>query len=382
MPPKPVPSNPASQEPVPRFADRLRAHIREMEAYTPILPFEVLSEQLHIPADQIIKLDANENPYGALPQVRAALASLAYAHIYPDPESRALRRAIGAHYGLPVDNILAGAGADELIDLILRVLVDPGEPILNCPPTFGMYAFDAQLQDAGVISVARKAGFALDEEAIRAAVECYRPKVMFLANPNNPDGSLAPPALLERLLGLDVILVVDEAYIDFAPAGASLLTGIAAGKRIPDNLVVLRTFSKWAGLAGLRVGFGVFPDWLLPHLWKAKQPYNVSVAAAAAAITSLAHAGELEANAQKIKAERGYLAQALAEIPWLAPYPSQANFILCRVLGREASEVKAGLAQKGILTRYFNKPGLEDHLRISVGLAEDTRRVVAALRAL
>jgi histidinol-phosphate aminotransferase len=122
----------------------VRPHILEMPAYEPILPLDVLSGQLGLPVERLVKLDANENPYGLLPEVRQALAELRYAHIYPDPESRALRQALAQYHTVPADNLLVGAGADELIDLLLRLLAEPGDVILNCPPTFGMYAFDAE----------------------------------------------------------------------------------------------------------------------------------------------------------------------------------------------------------------------------------------------
>jgi histidinol-phosphate aminotransferase len=354
----------------------IRAHIQNMPAYEPILPFEVLSQQLDRPADQIVKLDANENPYGVLPVVTQALAGMPFAHIYPDPESRGLRSALSAYHGLPADNILAGAGADELIDLILRLVIEPGDKIVNCPPTFGMYAFDADLNAAGVIQVPRRSDFSLDIAAIEQAVITHNPKLIFLASPNNPDGSLAPRHQVERLLSLPVLVVLDEAYIEFAGPGSSLLTEAPARQ----NLVVLRTFSKWAGLAGLRIGFGAFPSALMPHLWKIKQPYMVSVAASTAAILSLQHAGQLTAIGEKIVAERQRLSRELEKLGWLQPYPSQANYVLCRVVGRDALDLKRSLASQGILVRYFNKPGLQDHIRISVGKPEHTDRLIQALK--
>lgn len=357
--------------------DRLvRKHILKMPAYEPILPFEVLSGQLGRPEDQIIKLDANENPYGPLPCVFEALAHLPYAHIYPDPGSRALRKALSSFHGIPEENLLASAGADELIDLVLRLLVEPGEAILNCPPTFGMYAFDGDLAGARVISVPRLADFSVDASEIEKAVQEYCPKLLFLASPNNPDGSLIDRSTLERLLELPLILVLDEAYMEFAPPGSSLLNEVPQR----SNLVVLRTFSKWAGLAGLRVGYGAFPSALMPHLWKIKQPYNVSVAASSAASAALQHADELKKVGELILAERKRLFEELQAIPWLKAYPSQANFILCRVEGIQASELKQKLAQAGILVRYFNKPGLQNCIRISVGKPEHTDALMAALQ--
>jgi len=355
----------------------LRPHIRAMESYTPILPFEVLSEQLGIPVDQIIKLDANENPYGAIPPVAEALAALPYTHIYPDPESRLLRQAIATYTSVPFDNILAGAGADELIDLIMRLLLDPGDCILNCPPTFGMYKFDAEVNAAHVISVPRKSDFGLDLDGIAEAIQLHQPKVLFLASPNNPDGGLLPQESITALLDLPIILVLDEAYMDFAEA-KSMFTRVTDY----DNLIVLRTFSKWPGLAGMRMGYGVFPDWMMPHLWKIKQPYNVSVAASVAATVSLENVNQLEARTNSLISERERLYQELQAIPWLQPYPSQANFILCKVIARDAAQLKADLAQNhGILIRYFNKPGLSDHIRISVGKPEHTDALLKAFQS-
>jgi histidinol-phosphate aminotransferase len=358
-------------------AQLIRPHVYNMAAYEPILPFEVLSQQLGLPPQEIIKLDANENPYGPLLAVVEALAGLPYAHIYPDPESRELRRALAAYHGVPFENLLAGAGADELIDLIMRLFLDPGDAILNCPPTFGMYAFDAGVNGARLISAPRKSDFSLDLDAIEQAVHAYGPKLLFIASPNNPDGGLIPSDALEWLLALPIVVAVDEAYVEFAPPGTSCIDQVAAR----ENLIVLRTFSKWAGLAGLRVGYGVFPANLMPHLWKIKQPYNVSVAASTAAIVSLQYADHLQGTAQKIRAERERLCAALREIPWLAPYPSQTNFVLCRVAGgaSEAAALKADLAREGILIRYFDKPGLDDHVRISVGKPEHTDVLLAKL---
>lgn len=354
----------------------IRPHIQGMPPYEPILPYEVLSQQLGIPADQIVKLDANENPYGTLGVILEHLGNLTDAHIYPDPESRFLRQALAKAYGVPADNILAGAGADELIDLILRLFIEPGDCILNCPPTFGMYAFGGDLNAARVISIPRLVDFSLDLSAIERAIVEYHPKLLFLANPNNPDGSLTPPSMLERLLELPLVLVLDEAYMEFAPPEASWLVEVTRRA----NLVVLRTFSKWAGLAGLRVGFGVFPLALMQHLWKIKQPYNVATSASWAARVALQHAAEIQITVQKIIAERANLFAALQSMHWLKPYPSQANFILCRVEGCDAYELKLWLAQRGILVRYFNKPGLQNCIRVSVGKPEHTEALLTALR--
>jgi histidinol-phosphate aminotransferase len=351
----------------------LRPDVATMEPYTPILPFEVLSEQLGYAPEEIVKLDANENPYGPSPRLRQALAAMPYPHIYPDPDSRHLRRALVDYTGLPAEYLLAGHGADELIDLVMRLFIEPGDAILNCPPTFGMYPFDAAVNGARVLPVPRQADFSLDVEGIVAAVAGEpRAKLLFVASPNNPDGGLLPDDDLRRLLDLPLVVVLDEAYVEFAGLEHSRIHWVAEH----DNLVVLRTFSKWAGLAGLRLGYGAFPPSIIEHLWKIKQPYNISVAAQVAGLADLDY---LRSNVARIIAERERLMAALGQVSYLRPYPSYANFILCQVVGRDARALKEALAARGILIRYYNSPGLADHVRVTVGTPEGTERLVAEM---
>lgn len=362
---------------------KIRQHLESLPPYTPIEPFEVLSARIGRDPSQIVKLDANENPYGPLKVVREALANMEFPHIYPDPESRALRKLLAEFTDVPAENLLAGSGADELIDMLMRVFLEPGDCILSCPPTFGMYSFDAELNAASCIEVLRKADFSLDLEGICKAVETYQPKLLFITSPNNPDGSLINPKTMDDLLALPTLIVLDEAYIEFA--GDNLGASLSRIREVPvrDNLIVLRTFSKWAGLAGLRIGYGAFPLWLMPTLWKSKQPYNVNVAASVAAQVSLEHVDELKNVVELLKNERMRLFAALQAIPYLKPYPTRSNFILCQVIDRDAAELKTKLAQEyGIFIRYFNKPELRDHIRISVGRPQDTDVLVKALRKL
>lgn len=370
---------------MPDLTTFLRPHLQELPPYIPIEPFEVLSARYGRKPEEIIKLDANENPYSISGHIRSALAEMDYPHIYPDPESRELRKSLSEFTGIPTENLLAGSGADELIDLILRVLIEPGDQVLSCPPTFGMYAFDTLLNAGTLIEVPRHVDFRLNLPAIQHAVTHRQVKVLFLASPNNPDGSLLPTKILDELLDLPVILVIDEAYIEFADQTDQLGRSLSLITQVPmrENLIVLRTFSKWAGLAGLRVGYGAFPSWLMPTLWKAKQPYNINVAASIAAIAAIEDAGSIKEQVVTIRQERERLWQGLSKIGWLQPYPTRANFILCKVNGRDAAQLKMNLAQQyGILIRYFNKPGLTDHIRISVGKPEQTNKILEALQCI
>ncbi|MBL8090328.1 MAG: aminotransferase class I/II-fold pyridoxal phosphate-dependent enzyme, partial [Anaerolineales bacterium] len=176
----------------------IRKHLESLPPYTPIEPFEILSARIGRTPDQIVKLDANENPYGLLPVIREALANINYAHIYPDPESRALRNALEKFTGVPAEYLLAGSGADELLDLIMRVFLDPDDCILSCPPTFGMYSFDAELNAARVIEVKRNSDFSLNMDSICKAVEIHKPKLFFITSPNNPDGSIIPSEVMDK----------------------------------------------------------------------------------------------------------------------------------------------------------------------------------------
>lgn len=360
--------------------DFVRKHIIDLEPYTPILPFEVLSEKLGLPCDKIVKLDANENPYGPPPEVYEALQTIQYPHIYPDPESRRLRSALAIDCKVPFENLLVGCGADELIDLLMRVVLEPGDKIINTPPTFGMYKFDCNINDGRVIDIQRgKApGFKLDVDGIEEAVAKHNPKLLFLTSPNNPDGSVIDEQVVQRLLKLPVLVVLDEAYIEFSSNSESYIS------RVPNhkNLIVLRTFSKRAALAGLRVGYGAFPIELIDYIWRVKQPYNVSAVAEIAALAALSNPIYLRDVRNKIIKERDHLFDELSKLPFLEPFPSESNFILCRVHGFNARSVQAFLLDYGIVVRYYSSPvELADCIRISVGRPEDTDAVLLALSA-
>jgi histidinol-phosphate aminotransferase len=358
--------------------------ITEMAAYTPIEPVDILASRLGMPVSKIIKLDANENPYGPSPLVREALANLDFVHIYPDPESRLLRTSLSQAHNVPVENILAGSGADEIIDLLVRVVLEPGDSVINCPSTFGMYNFDTLLNYGKCINISRKADFSLDCKAIQDSVEKNHPRIIFACSPNNPDGRLMTTDEIDFLLGLPALIVLDEAYVEFTQKELDLGYNQTLIRQVPerDNLIVLRTFSKWAGLAGLRIGFGAFPTWLMDSLWKAKQPYNVNVAAAAAAIASLQDKKFLAGNVSKIQTERARLYQNLQEVPYLKPSPSQSNFILCKTMGISAKQLKLELASKGVFIRHYDNELLRDYIRISVGRPEDTNELIRQLEKL
>jgi len=353
----------------------IRPELVTMKGYTPIEPTEVLSQRAELPSNKVIKLDGNENPYGCSPKVYQALATYPYYHHYPDPEQRELRKALEEYTGLGCQHIVCGMGSDELIDLILRLFLKPGDEVINCPPTFGMYPFSTDVCGGRVVDVPRAEDFALDMVGMKKALT-RRTKAIFVASPNNPTGDTATEKEIMELVGTGKVVVVDEAYFEFS--------NITMANLVPSypNLIVLRTFSKWAGLAGLRIGYGFFPVEIAGYLMKIKQPYNANAAAQTAVLASLADIEYLRANVTKIVMERERLFGKLKELDWLKPYPSSGNFILCALPKGEAKKIWQQLRKKGIFVRYFDTPRLKDCLRISVGRPEDTDALIEAFRTL
>jgi histidinol-phosphate aminotransferase len=350
----------------------VRPDILAMLGYEPIEPSDVLAERLGIPAERVAKLDGNENPYGPSPRAVQALASFDKYHEYPDPQQRKLRDALADYTRVGPEHIVAGAGSDELIDLLLRAIVTPGDATIICPPTFGMYGFLSRVIGARVIDVPRRGDFSLDIEAVRA--KAGDAKIVFVPSPNNPTGNRLSEAELDALLATGLLVVVDEAYVEFASGSFATL--------VPqrENLVVLRTFSKWAGLAGLRAGYGMMPPTLAEVLMQIKQPYTPNVAAEVAMLASLEDKDALMTNVRALTAERERMSRALSALELIEVYPSEANFLLCRLDGMDAKDVRDRLAQSGLFVRYFDTPLLRDCLRISVGLPEHTDRLIEALR--
>ena len=350
----------------------VRPELEAMPGYEAIEPPDQLARRLGIPPERIIKLDGNENPYGPSPAALAALAAYRDYHIYPDPLQHEAREALSRFLKIPAEQIIFGTGSDEIMDLVLRAFLRPGGGVIDCPPTFGMYPFLTRVAGARLIDVPRRADFSLDLPAIRAVANEAR--VIFVASPNNPTGNIISEADLDALLATGLVVVVDEAYVEFAGSG-SFVERVADGA----NLIVLRTFSKWAGLAGLRVGYGVFPPSVAEVILKIKQPYNLNVAAQAAVLASLADADLLRERVRLLVAEREELSRALAGVSYLEPLPSRANFILCRIEGIDAGKLQEELRRRGIMVRRPDSPVLGNCLRISVGLPEHRRVLIEAL---
>ena len=354
--------------------DRLiRPEMVTAESYVAMKLPETSEEGMEVPVGDMIKLDGNENPYGCSPRVNQALASYPYLNIYPDTEQRELRRLLSEYVGTGPEHIVASNGSNQLIDDVLRLFVNPGDEVITCIPTFDLFRFRTQLCGGTLVGVLRDENFAVDVTAVKAAINS-RTKMIVLASPNNPTGTITPIKDMLEIVDTGLPVFVDEAYAEFSGEAMTPLVSQY------ENLMVLRTFSKWAGLAGLRIGYGIFPPKIAGYLMKIKLPYNVSAAAVVAVRETLSDLDYLQDKVRAIIAERERLLAKLKELKFLNPLPSQANFILCFVLDGSASEIQQRLRNRGILVLYFDIPVLKNAIRISVGKPEHTDALIKALR--
>jgi histidinol-phosphate aminotransferase len=331
--------------------------------------------------DDLIRLVANENLFGPSPRVAQALYSYGQYHLHPDYGP--LKEAVARYAGVPTEQVVLSNGADEMIDLLIRLFVEPGEAIVTCPPTFSMYRFYARVNRCRVLTAPCGEDLAVDVATVERVVHQSNggARLLFVVSPGNPSGQPIPLEVIERLLELPLLVAVDEAYIEFG--------GRSALPLLPDhgNLVLIRTFSKWAGMAGLRLGYALLAAKLSRHVERIRPPYNVNAAALVAALATFGALDEVQANVARLIEAREELREALATIPWLEPLPSEANFILCRVKNGEAETVANALLRRGILVRHFSGSEMgrqngDGYIRVTVGRAQDNQALVAALREL
>ena len=353
----------------------IRPHLLSFAGYSASTSPDVLEGKIDVPITNIIKMNANENPYGCSPRVMEGLAKCDHFNIYPDDGQQELRKLLSAYCGAPASRILAGHGSNSLIDMLVRLFVGQGDEVINSIPTFDIYRFSTEICGGTLINIKRDEQYNIDLKKILASVN-KKTKLIFLATPNNPTGNIVKRADILEIIKTGVPVVVDEAYQEFC--GETMMGDV---NNYP-NLIVLRSFSKWAGLAGIRVGYGVFPQDIIDYLFAIKIPHNVSVAGEVAVKESLADIDYLQDKVKALIKERGILFEKLQSITYLKPFPSRANFIYCQVLKGSALELYKKLESRGILVRYFDNPLLKNGIRISVGKPEHTVALVKALREL
>ncbi len=330
----------------------------------------------YVPGEQpsdprVVKLNTNENPYPPSPRVAEAIAAAAgNLHLYPDPDSSALRRAAARLYGVDPDGVVVGNGSDELLAMLLRAAVDPGEVVAYPIPTYSLYDTQVALQGGRSMHFPYPADWSLPEAIFGCGA-----RVFFICNPNAPSGTLVPLDAIERLARENPgsIVVADEAYVDFCDGTAVGLVG-----RVP-NLVVLRSFSKSYSLAGLRVGLAMTTPALAAELLKVKDSYNLDRLAQAGALAALEDQAAMRANVDRVRATRARLSAELGRLGFRV-VPSETNFVLAYGPGESQEGVARSLKERGVLVRWFR--ALPDALRISVGTDAQVDRLLDELRSL
>ena len=329
-----------------------RSNIAAMTGYIP-------GEQ---PGDETVaKLNTNENPYPPSPRVLAALRRTTNQslRLYPEPLSDSLRKLAAEVYGVQPENILAGNGSDEILSIVLRCFVGGGDRVALPVPTYSLYETLVKIQDAEPVCVRYPADF-----AIPADLHSANAAVTFLCNPNSPSGTLVGLTEIQKLArAVKGIIVIDEAYIDFAEDhGSSAISLIGS---IP-NLIVLRTFSKSFSLAGLRIGLAFAPAELIAGMMKVKDSYNLNRLSLVAATAALRDLPWMQRNVRRIQQTRRKLVSGLRDLGFVV-YPSQANFVMAQIRGQKQKALYESLRERKIFVRYFDTEGLEDSLRITVG---------------
>ena len=355
------------------LADRVKPYIRSLAPYVPGKPIEELERELGITGS--IKLASNENPLGPSPKaVEAMRAAAGEIHRYPDGASFALREALSRKLGVTGDQLVFGAGADEILELIAKTLIREGDEVVYAWPSFAMYPIVVQGMGATGVPVPLTRDFVHDLDAMRAAIG-PRTRVVMVCNPNNPTGTSVGREAFDRFVASlpeDVGLAVDEAYYEFVRR-PDFPDAIALTKRRPGT-VVLRTFSKIYGLAGIRIGYGVCDRELASYLERARHPFNVNRLAEVAALAALEDGEHVRRTREINAAGAEYLARELARLG-LESWPTDANFLLART----GAEVYEALLRVGVIVRPMKGFGLPEHVRISIGLPEENERFIKAL---
>lgn len=351
--------------------------LRNVPVYQPGRPIEEVARELGLPPGDIIKLASNENPLGPSPAALAAMQkAVANLHLYPDGNAFYLKQKLAEKLGVAPANLILGNGSNEIIEFVGHALMGPGAEVVVSQYCFAVYPIVTRLFGAIPIVVAAK-DYGHDLTAMLAAIT-PRTKVIFVANPNNPTGTLASREAVFRLVEQvpkNVLLVMDEAYIEFMEDPVDLLPFIRSGER--PNLLIMRTFSKIFGLAGLRLGYGIAAPELIAALETIRQPFNINAIAQAGALAALDDTEHVRRTRANNAGGLRFLSDALQEMK-LEVIRSAANFILVRV--SEGQRVFENLQKQGVIVRPMGGYQLPEWIRISVGTPKENERCVAALR--
>ncbi len=351
----------------------VKEEIRRVPPYIPGKGVEEIARAYSLPPEKIVKLASNENPLGVPPKaIEAIRASAEKVNLYPEAMADELREALSKYVGAPSENIVVGNGSDDVMEQCVKVFLSRGEGAVITPPTFSYYRILTTMYGGRCVEAALKEDeeeYSFDEAALLSAAR--EAKLLFLCSPNNPTGNLLPEKLLSEVLEEEVVVVLDEAYAEFAGKSYAELV------RHHDNLVVLRTFSKAFGLAGLRVGYCIAGESVASYLERVRQPFSVNLLAQKAALAALEDKDFLRRSVEVVRRGRRYITEELRKMGVRA-FNSHANFVLFRTERRDLVEE---LAKRGIIVRGCESfPGLDErYVRVSVGTPEQNKRFIEAL---
>jgi histidinol-phosphate aminotransferase len=362
--------------PDPKLDELTPSHVRNLDVYQPGKPIEELERELGISG--AIKVASNENPLGPSPKALAAIPMvLSQLHLYPDAGGFALRRALSAKYGVPLEQLALGNGSNDLLYQLVLATCEPTDEVLSHKYAFLSYRLSAQVAGRPFVAAPTTAELGLDADALIAAIT-PRTKVVVLGSPNNPTGSVVTRADAQKVLAAlpaRALLVIDEAYAEYAAQWpeADHVDGLELARQ-DKRVVVLRTFSKIYGLAGLRVGFAVAHEAVIDLLGRVGRTFHVSSLAMVGAIAAL---DDDEHVAISAKHARTAIEQLRREVK-AKTYPSLSNFVLIDC-GKPSGPVYDTLLRMGVIVRPMAAWGLPNHIRVSVGSAQEMPRVIGAL---
>lgn len=356
-----------------------QAHARllNFSTYEPGKPIEELSREIGLPPEKILKLASNENPLGPSPKSLAAMReALTRSYLYPDGGGYFLRKAIAEKYDLEIENVILGNGSSEIVELCAHAFLQPGDEVITAQYSFAIYELVAQWFGAKALQIPTGLlKYPHDLEAMRKAV-MSRTRQLFIANPNNPTGTIVTQEQIDAFMSLvpqHVLVIFDEAYCEFLDSPPNLLRYVRENR----NILIMRTFSKAYGLANLRIGYGLAPVQIIQMLQKIRQPFNVNGIAQAGAIAALEDREHIQTTCEAVRIGRSYL-QKTFDVLGLKYIPSQANFILVRTGSGES--VFRALLQRGIIIRAMHSYNLPEWVRISIGTIDQNRRLVRELK--
>jgi histidinol-phosphate aminotransferase len=355
---------------------KVRASVKSLKPYVPGKSIEETAMEFGLRAEQIIKLGSNENPLGASPKAMEAIKeNVENVRLYPDADATELRDALSSYVKHPSRNIVAGNGADGVIDNLMKIFIENGDEVVIPTPTFSYYEIIAVIMGGKPRFVARDKKFGVPIRKLLSALT-KKTRMIVLCSPNNPTGNQMSEddvrTVAEKAKGCMVL--VDEAYVEFASFSVTKLV------REYENLISVRSFSKVFGLAGMRVGYAVVPDWLTPIYNKVSIPFSVNRLAVVAGVAALKDKEHIRRTVKLVREGREFL---IKNIPFKV-FPSSANFVFVDVAPLKSKEVCTELLKKGIIVRDCSSfRGAGDHyVRISVGVREQNERVVDAMKAL